>query len=372
MNIETKTVHAGSHADPASGAVIPPIVLSSTYQRGSDGSYESGYKYSRHNNPNRLAFEQCLCELEGGKAAAAFASGSAAAMGVFLALKPGDHIIAPAGMYHGVALQLRTIMSNWNLQTSFVNTTNLDEVKSAIKSNTRLIFIETPSNPMMDVTDIAGISEIAKKVGIKTLCDSTFGTPVLQQPFKFGIDLILHATTKYLGGHSDLIGGIIISREEDEFFTRIKEIQTLGGGVPSPFDCYLALRGIRTLALRMQKHSENAMAVAEFLESHPDVESVFYPGLKSNSGHSLAKSQMSAFGGMIAFKVKDGKEKAFKIASKVKIFTRATSLGGTESLIEHRASMEGANPVSPDNLLRLSIGLENANDLIEDLNFALK
>ncbi len=371
MRIETLAVHAGHRIDPATGAVTLPIYLSTTFEREPDGSYPQGYNYIRDNNPNREALEKCLSELEGGVAAAAFSSGSAATMSVFQALSPGDHVIAPLDAYSGTSSLLREIFAPWNLSVTFVDMTNPTEVQQAIQPNTKLIWVETPSNPMLKITDIGKIGAIAHQANALCVCDNTWATPIGQSPLKSGADLVIHSTTKYFGGHSDVMGGVAITKVEDDFFKRIKKIQTTGGAVASPFDCWLILRGIQTLPYRMRAHSENALKVATFLSEHPNVEVVYYPGLKEHPGHEIAASQMQLFGGMLSFQVKGGRERSFAVAAKVKIFTRATSLGGVESLIEHRASIEGHQTKTPENLLRVSVGLEHPEDLIEDLAQAL-
>lgn len=372
MRIETLAVHAGHHIDPATGAIAPPIHLSTTFERQADGNYPQGYNYIRDNNPNREALEKCLCELEQGVAAAAFSSGSAATMSVFQALSPEDHIIAPLDAYSGTSSLLQEIFTPWNLSVTFADLTNSAEVQQAIQSNTKLIWVETPSNPMLKITNIGKISAIAHQVNALCVCDNTWATPIGQSPLKNGADLVVHATTKYLGGHSDVMGGVAITKVEDDFFNRIRKIQKTGGAVASPFDCWLVLRGIQTLPYRMRAHSENALKVATFLSEHPKVEVVHYPGLKQHPGHEIAATQMQLFGGMLSFQVKGGGEMAFAVAAKVKIFTRATSLGGVESLIEHRASIEGSRTKTPENLLRVSVGLEHPDDLIEDLAQALE
>jgi len=371
MRNETLAVHAGRSIDPATGAVIPPIHLSTTFERETDGSYPHGYDYIRTNNPNRESLEKCLCELEGGVAAAAFSSGSAATMSVFQALSPGDHVIAPNDAYTGTSALLRNVLAPWGLEVTFVDMTNPTDVSQAIQPNTRLIWIETPSNPLLKITDIGKISAIAHQANALCVCDNTWATPIGQKPFNWDADLIVHSTTKYLGGHSDVLGGVVISRVEDDFFRRIKTIQTSGGAVASPFDCWLILRGIQTLPYRMRAHSENASKVATFLSDHPQVELVHYPGLKQHPAYEIAALQMPLFGGMLSFQVKGGREEAFALVAKVQLFTRATSLGGVESLIEHRASIEGPGTSTPDNLLRVSIGLEHPDDLIADLAQAL-
>jgi len=371
MRLETLAVHAAGEADPATGAVTPPIHLSTTFERAADGSYPRGYFYSRIANPNRDALEKCLAALEGGAAAAAFSSGSAATMTVFQALSPGDHVIAPTDVYHGTARLLREVLAPWGLDASFVDMTKPGQVAQAVRANTKLIWAESPSNPLLKITDIGRIAEIAHEAGALCACDNTWATPVLQRPFELGADLIVHATTKYLGGHGDVLGGAVIARAEDEFFQRMRKNQMLGGAVPSPFECWLVLRGVPTLPYRMRGHSENALKVATFLSGHPAVEAVHYPGLKQDPGYEVAARQMALPGGMLSFQVGGGRDKAFEVTAKVKVFTRATSLGGVESLIEHRASMEGPETRTPDNLLRLSVGLEHPDDLIEDLAQAL-
>jgi cystathionine gamma-synthase len=371
MRIETLAVHAGRAVDPATGAVTPPIHLSTTFAREADGSYPRGYSYARTNTPNREALETCLAALEGGTVAAAFSSGSAATMSLFQALHPGDHVIAPRDAYHGTARLLREVLGPWGLEASFVDMTDAAEVQGAVRANTRLIWVETPSNPLLKITDIARISGIAHEAGALCACDNTWATPVLQRPFELGGDLVMHATTKYLGGHSDVLGGALIAKLENDFFQQIRKIQRTGGAVPSPFECWLILRGIATLPARMRIHSESAMRVATFLSRHPGVAAVHYPGLREHPGYDIAARQMRLFGGMLSFQVEGGRDRAFDVAAKVTLFTRATSLGGTESLIEHRASMEGPETRTPDNLLRLSIGLEHPDDLLEDLAQAL-
>ncbi len=379
MRIETLAVHAGHAIDPATGAVSAPIYLSTTFERDVEGTYSRGFMYTRNNNPNREALEHGVSVLEGGEAAAAFGSGTAAAVALFQALAPGDHVLAHVDAYYGTSRLLREIFLRWGLQADFIDMSNLDEVKNALRPQTKLAWAETPSNPLLKIVDLAAVAEIVRGVNALCVCDNTWA-PVLQRPFELGSDLILHSTTKYFGGHCDVAGGIVIVKKDSEFFQRIRGIQYSGGAVPSPFDCWLILRGMRTLPWRMRAHSENAMKIAEFLAQHRKVARVHYPGLRSHPGHEIARRQMSIrstkaqdklFGGMLSFEVKDGRDAAMSVAAKTKIFTRATSLGGVESLIEHRASIEGAGTTSPEGLLRLSIGLENADDLIEDLDQAL-
>ncbi len=371
MRIETIAVHAGTRIDPGTGAVTPAIHPSTTFERDPDGTYPRGHLYARNSNPNRSALEECLAALEGGEAAAAFSSASAATSAVFQVLAPGDHVVAPTDAYHGTSRLLRETFNRWGLETTFVDMTDPGAVRAAIRANTKLVWVETPSNPLWKVTDIARIGELAHAAGACYVCDNTTATPVLQSPFKLGADVIVHATTKYLGGHSDVLGGAVATKARDALFDRIRAIQASGGAVPSPFDCWLVLRGIRTLPYRVRAHSENALKVATFLARHPRVEAVHYPGLPTHPGHETARRQMSAFGGMVSVQVKGNAARAMAVAAGVRVFTRATSFGGTESLIEHRASIEGAGTRTPENLLRLSIGLENAEDLIEDLDQVL-
>jgi cystathionine gamma-synthase len=379
MKIETLAVHAGHTVDPTTGAVSLPIHLSTTFERDAGGTYSRGFMYARNNNPNRQALEQGISALEGGSGAAAFASGTGASMSIFQALSPGDHVLAHVDAYYGTTRLLREIFLRWKLDVSFVDMSDLQAVKKALRPKTKLAWMETPSNPLLKIVDLAAVAQTVHEAGGICVCDNTWA-PVLQRPFDLGADLILHSTTKYFGGHCDVLGGIVVANVENEFFQRIRSIQYEGGAVPSPFDCWLVLRGMRTLPWRMRAHSENAMKVADFLARHKKVAHVHYPGLRSHPGHEIAAKQMSIrsanaqdklFGGMLSFEVKDGRDAAMSVAAKTKIFTRATSLGGVESLIEHRASIEGAGTTSPEGLLRLSIGLENADDLIEDLDQAL-
>jgi cystathionine gamma-synthase len=370
MKIETLAVHAGHTVDPATGAVSLPIHLSTTFERDAEGTYSRGFMYTRNNNPNRQALEQGISAVEGGAAAAAFASGMGASMSIFQALAPGDHVLAHVDAYYGTSRLLREIFQRWGLDVSFVDMSDLHAAEKALRPNTKLAWMETPSNPLLKIVDLAAVAKIVHAAGAICVCDNTWA-PTLQRPFDLGADLVLHSTTKYFGGHCDVLGGIVVSKVEDDFFQRIRSIQYEGGAVPSPFDCWLILRGMRTLPWRMRGHSENAMRAADFLSGHRKVSRVHYPGLKLHPGHEIAAKQMSTFGGMLSFEVKDGRDAAMSVAAKTKIITRATSLGGVESLIEHRASIEGAGTTSPEGLLRLSIGLENADDLIEDLDQAL-
>ena len=371
MKIETLAVHAGLEVDPTTRALTPPIHLSTTFERDPDGSFSGGYIYSRSANPNRGALESCLAALEAGSAAAAFASGSAATAAVFQALRPGDHVVAPLDAYYGTTKLLREVFADWGLTSSFVDMSDLAAVRAAVRPGTRLVWVETPSNPLLKVTDIAAVAEIAHAAGAWLACDNTLATPVITRPLDLGADLVVHATTKYLGGHSDVLGGAVIARADDELFGRVRLVQTTAGAVAAPFDCWLVLRGVRTLPWRMRAHSDSALAVARFLSEHPNVEAVHYPALPNHSGHELAARQMALSGGMLSFEVRGGRDAAFAAAARLQLITRATSLGGTESLIEHRQSIEGPASTTPAGLLRLSVGLEHSDDLIADLRQAL-
>jgi cystathionine gamma-synthase len=367
VKVETIAIQAGRNSDDQMGAVMPPIHTSSTYHRGNN----AGLVYSRLDNPNRQSLETCLTELEGGNESIAFASGMAAVNAVFHAQSSGDHMILPDDIYFGVRDLSTDIFARWGLEYSLVDMTDLDAVRANIRPNTSLIWAETPSNPMLKITDIAAIAEIAKQAGLIFGVDGTWATPILQHPLELGADLVVHSSTKYLGGHSDLIGGIVVMAAPSEFSERIRQIQGIGGAVPSPFDSWLLLRGIRTLPYRMRGHCSNARAIAEYLSEHPKVHTVHYPGLESHPGHEIAKSQMMDYGGMLSIQVTGGAPKAASIATGTRLFTEATSLGGVESLIEHRAKVEGPGTLTPDDLLRISVGLEHADDLIEDLSLAL-
>ena len=370
MKIETIAIHAGNHTDGSSGAVISPIVLSTTFERAADGTYPGGYIYSRAANPNRTLLENVLAKLESGADAAAFATGNAAGMAVFQSLSPGTHILAPDDMYHGLRNQLKNLFAGI-LEFDFIDINDADSLQQHILPNTGLIWIETPSNPLLKVTDIKAVSAIARKNKIKVVCDNTFATPVCQQPLALGADLVMHSCTKYFGGHSDLTGGILITAVKDDWWLKIKQVQEIGGAVPSPMDCYLLTRSIKTLPYRMYGHVNNAQLLTAYLTSHPKVEEVLYPGLSSHPQHYIAKTQMKSFGGMLSFCLKDGPEEAKRVINSLKLFTQATSLGGVESLIEHRASVESPDTKTPFNLLRVSVGLEHIDDLIDDMEQAL-
>jgi cystathionine gamma-synthase len=371
MKIETKAVHAG-HLNESSRDVTAAIHLSTTFEKAADGSLPGGHLYSRPSNPNRDALERALATMEDGAAALAFSSGSAATLGVLHALAPGDHVILGIDVFYGTLVLLKSLMSNWGLTYSQVNMQDLGAVEQAVMAKTRLIWVETPSNPLLSVSDIAAIVAVARKSGLLVACDNTLATSMNQRPLQLGADISMHSVTKYISGHSDVLGGALIFREAGACFEKIHAIQREGGSVPSPFEAWLTLRGMQTFPYRMRAHSGNAQKVAEFLSKHPKIEAVHYPGLPTHPGHKMAARQMSAFGGLLSMQVKGSQAEAFKVCAAVRVFTHATSLGGTHSFIEHRKSVEGENSRSPENLLRLSVGLEHPDDLIEDLEQALR
>lgn len=370
MKIETIAIHEGNKTGSSDKAVIQPITLSTTFERGLDGAYPGGHIYTRASNPNRSSLENVVAKLEGGADAAAFSSGNAAGSAVFQALEPGSHVLAPEDMYHGLRNLLKQVYAGI-LEVDFVDMADVQAVASSVKDNTRLIWIETPSNPLLRISDIREICKIARKHNIVVCCDNTFATPVFQRPLELGADIVMHSSTKYMGGHSDVLGGVLVAKETDAFWQKIRDVQSLSGAVPSPFDCYMIVRGIKTLPYRMRGHADNARKIAAFLSSHPAVSHVFYPGLAGHEMHEVAAAQMSDFGGMMSFTIKGTGAQALEMAGNLRVFTQATSLGGVESLVEHRASVEGPGTRTPENLLRLSVGLENIEDLIGDLDQAL-
>lgn len=366
--LETLAVHAGYAGDAGVGAVSPPIVLSTTFERQPDGEF-GPYIYTRANNPNREAAERKLAALEGGAEAMAFSSGQTATMAAFQAiLSPGSHLIIPDDCYHGTRALLEDVFQRWNVTHTEVDSADLPAMEAAIRPNTRLIWLETPSNPQLKIADIAATVALARRHELLVGCDNTWATPYFQRPFELGVDLVMHSVTKYFSGHSDLLGGCLVLREESELSARIRDYQHAGGAVLSPFDSWLLFRSMATFPLRMPVHAANAHAIARFLDGHPLIERVFYPGLPSHPNHAVAARQMkNGFGGMLSVLVKGGKEEAMRFAGSLRLFRHATSLGGVESLIEHRRTSEGNHPKSPDNLLRLSIGIEHIDDLLADL-----
>ncbi|MEM7734515.1 MAG: PLP-dependent transferase [Deinococcota bacterium] len=369
--LETLAIHAGKQVDPATGAVVPPIHLTTTFERKLDGSYPDGYVYTRADNPNRRALEECLRVLEGGAACAAFSSGSAAAAALLRSFAPGDTVLVCSDLYHGVRNILINILQPWGLKPVFVDMTDMKAVEQAWTDSVKLLWLETPTNPMLNIYDISALADMAHAKGAQVAVDGTWTTPIVQRPLELGADFVMHATTKYLAGHSDVLGGAIIAKAESETFEQVRYIQQLEGAVPSPFDCFLVSRGISTLPYRMRAHSDNAMKVAKFLDDHPNVHTVHYPGLEHHPGHGIANKQMAMMGGMMSIQVSGGVEAATNVMNRVKLFHRATSLGGVESLLEHRRSVEGDLSTTPDDLLRVSIGLEHPDDLINDLAQAL-
>ena len=372
MKKETIAVHGSHLKDETAGAIAAPVFLTTTFERALDGTYPKGHMYSRNSNPNRIALEKGLAALEGASRGFAFGSGLAAVNAIFQCLKSGDHILMPEVGYYASYKLAEEILGPWGLEVSQVDMTDLAKVEKAIQKNTQLIWAETPANPMLSITDIKGLASIAQKHKLKLGVDNTLGTPVLQNPIAHGADIVMHATTKYIGGHSDIMGGAVLLKEDDEWAKRIERVQILMGATPNPLDCYLLARGLKTLPLRMREHSANALELAKRLEKHPKVEKVHYPGLESHPQHALAKAQMpQGFSGMIALQVKTGETGTREMAGKLQIFQQATSLGGVESLVEHRKSIEGPQSTTPGNLLRFSIGLEHVDDLWADLEQAL-
>lgn len=370
MKPETTAIHALNNTQSVTGDVTMPISLSTTFLRDEDGGYPGGYMYSRVSNPNRSALEQVISALELGAETCAFSSGNTAGMSIFQALKPGSHIIAPDDMYWGFKKQLQSIFGD-TLSFDFVDLTDLSNIEELINPSTVMVWAETPSNPLLKITDIKALAKICKKHKLIFAVDNTFSSPILQNPIALGADIVMHSTTKYIGGHSDVLGGSLTTATVTPFWDKIRNVQQIGGAVPSPFDCFLLLRSIKTLAYRMKGHCENALKLAQYLESHPEIEAVYYPGLASHPQHEIAKKQMKDFGGMLSVLVKGGAENAKRIVNSVRLFAQATSLGGVESLIEHRASVEGPDTKTPQNLIRVSVGLEHIDDLIADFEQAL-
>ncbi len=372
--VETRVVHAGQEPDPATGAVVPPISLASTFAQDAVGA-DRGYEYARSANPTRAALETCIADLEGAAHGVAFASGMAAEDAVLRAtLHPGDHVIIPADAYGGTYRLIARVYDPSGVTSSVLDLTDLDALAAGWRDETKLVWVETPTNPLLTVVDIAAVAAFAHERGALVVVDNTFATPYLQQPLALGADVVVHSSTKYLGGHSDVVGGLL-AVDDDELAERIAFVQNAAGAVPGPFDCYLVLRGVRTLAVRMDRHCENARAVAALLAEHPAVSRVLYPGLPSHPGHDIARRQMRDFGGMVSFLVAAGEDAALKVVASTRLFTLAESLGAVESLIEHPARMTHASaagtPLACDpTLVRLSVGIERAEDLVADLRQA--
>ncbi|MEV0434056.1 cystathionine gamma-synthase [Nocardia sp. GTS18] len=376
LGFSTRAVHAGYEPDPQTGAVNVPIYASSTFAQDGVGGMRGGYEYARTGNPTRTALEANLAALESGSYGRAFASGMAATDCALRAvLRPGDHIVIPDDAYGGTFRLIDKVFSQWGIEHSPAHIANLDEVRAAIRPNTKLVWIETPTNPLLSIGDIPALADIAHAAGAKLVVDNTFATPYLQQPLLLGADIVVHSTTKYLGGHSDVVGGALITNDQ-ELDKAFAFLQNGAGAVPGPFDAFLTLRGIKTLAVRMEKHCDNAEVIAEFLSNHPAISKVIYPGMPTHPGYEVAQKQMRRSGGMISVRLAGGREAALKFCSRTTIFTLAESLGGIESLIEHpgamtHASTEGSALEVPADLVRLSVGIEDISDLLADIEQAL-
>jgi cystathionine gamma-synthase len=370
--LNTLCVHAAHAPDAAVGSIAEPIYLSTTFERGADGNYPHGYRYSREGTPNRTALEACVAALEGGAGALAFASGLAANMAVLDLLGAGERLVAPGEAYYGSVKQFRDVSRQRGASLELADLRDPAAIRAAVAGGARLLWIETPTNPLLNVTDLETATAIGHDAGALVVCDNTFATPVCQRPFSFGVDLVVHSATKYLGGHSDVLSGVVVVREDRELLERLRAWQRTAGSPLAPFDSWLLRRSISTLGLRVRAQCDGALRVAEFLEAHPAVERVFYPGLASHPAHSLAAAQMhGGFGAVLSVCIAGGAQAALRAAGRTRIFTRATSLGGVESLIEHRASIEGPGSRTPQNLLRLSVGIEEPEDLVADLAQAL-
>ncbi len=378
MRFETLAIHAGERPDKTFGAISVPIYQTSTFAFEDVGKTR-GYDYSRTANPTRKVLEDTIAQLEGGKAGFAFATGMAAEATVIHLLKAGDHVVSGDDVYGGTYRLFQNVMCDFGLEFTFLRMNSREAIERAIQPNTKMVWIETPSNPLLNIVDIEMVAEVAKKRGILTVIDNTFATPYFLRPIGYGIDLVVHSTTKYLNGHCDVVGGAVVT-STDELTQRVQFLLNAMGTCASPFDCWLVLRGIATLPVRMKKHEENAMAVANFLKKHPKVKRVFYPGLNSHPGHDIAKKQMKGFGGVVSFEIKGGIENVNTFLKRLEVFSLAESLGGVASLAEHPATMSHAS-MPPDyrakigisdDLIRLSVGLENIDDLTDDLAQALK
>ncbi|HEX6195698.1 MAG TPA: cystathionine gamma-synthase [Jiangellaceae bacterium] len=375
-DFETLAIHTGQEPDPATGAVVPPIYATSTYAQDGVGGLRAGYEYSRTGNPTRAALEQCLAALEGGRRGFAFASGMAAEDTLLrTVLSPGDHIVIPDDAYGGTFRLVSKVIERWGVAWTAAAVTDPGAVRAAIRPETKLIWIETPTNPLLGIADIAALGVIAHEAGALLVVDNTFATPYLQQPLTLGADVVVHSTTKYCGGHSDVVGGAVVVRDA-ELAERIAFHQNSMGAVAGPFDAWLVQRGLKTLAVRMDRHCDNAERIVGLLTEHPRVTQVLYPGLESHPGHEVAAKQMRRFGGMISFRVDGGEDAALRVCNRAQIFTLGESLGGVESLIEHpgrmtHASAAGSALEVPDDLVRLSVGIESADDLLADLRHAL-
>ncbi|WP_334150124.1 cystathionine gamma-synthase [Microbacterium sp.] len=372
----TRAIHAGQAPDPITGAIIPPIYQASTHVQDGIGGFRDGYEYNRAGNPTRSSLQTQIAALEGGTDALSFASGLAAEDALLRGiLKPGDHVLLGNDAYGGTYRLLTKVLAPWGVETTTVELGDLDAIRDAIRPTTKIVWLETPSNPLLKVVDIAVIAEIAHTAGAIVVVDNTFASPALQQPLSLGADLVVHSTTKYLGGHSDVLGGAVVFRD-DRFYDQVKFQQFAVGAVSAPLDAWLTTRGIKTLAIRMRQHSENAQAIAEWAAARPEFENVFYPGLASHAGHEIAAKQMSGFGGMLSFALVGGADAARAFAESTELFQLAESLGGVESLIGYppdmtHASVRGTPLAVPENIVRLSVGIEDVSDLLADLEQGL-
>jgi cystathionine gamma-synthase len=372
----TKAIHAGQEPDPTTGAVIPPIHPSSTYAQDGVGGTRSGYEYSRSANPTRTALQECLAALEGGRHAVAFGSGMGATDVLLrVLLSPGDHIVIPHDAYGGTFRLVDKVLGPWGIAYTPVDLADVGALRAALRPDTRAIWCETPTNPLLGIADIAAVADVAREAQARLVVDNTFASPYLQAPLALGADVVLHSTTKYIGGHSDVVGGALVT-SDDALAERLLFTQNAVGSVPSPFDAWLTLRGVKTLAVRMERHSDNAERVVAFLTGHPAVAEVYYPGLPEHPGHEAAAKQMRRFGGMVSIRLRGGREAALRVCAATEVFTLAESLGGVESLIEHpgqmtHMSVAGSALQVPDDLVRLSVGIEDVEDLVEDLRNAL-
>jgi cystathionine beta-lyase/cystathionine gamma-synthase len=378
MEFSTKAIHAGQGADPTTGAVITPIYQTSTYRQEGIGKHK-GYEYSRTGNPTREAFETCMAALEGGNHGLAFGSGLAAEHAIISTLKPGDHVVAMGDMYGGTFRLFEQVFKPLGIEFTYVEG-SVQSFHEAITEQTRFFWVESPTNPMVQIADISAISEVAEKNNVLVVVDNTFASPYLQQPLSLGAHIVVHSTTKYIGGHSDVVGGAVVLNDS-VMFEKIKFAQKAIGAIPGPFDCWLALRGLKTLSLRMEKHCSNALKVAIFLQKHPSCEAVFYPGLETHKGHTLAKKQMKGFGGIVTFRLKNANKNSInRFFETLKLFSLGESLGGVESLVCYPPTMthgslsenERTTAGITDNLIRLSVGIEDVSDLIEDLENAIE
>lgn len=373
----TLAIHAGQDPDPVTGAVMTPIFQNSTYFQESPGKHK-GYDYSRTDNPTRTAYQACVAALEGGKHALAFSSGMAATDSIIHLMKPGDHVIICDDVYGGTFRIFDKVFKKMGIEFTFVDFNDLRKTEATFKSNTKMMWMESPTNPLLKILDIAALTTLAKQKGALSVVDNTFMSPYFQKPLRLGADIVVHSVTKYMNGHSDVVGGVLIT-DSDSLYEQLKFLQNAIGAVPGPMDCFLVMRGLKTLHVRMERHAQNAVEIARFLEKHPKVERVIYPGLESHPHHAVAKKQMSGFGGMITFLIRGGLPEARAFLEKVRIFTLAESLGGVESLIEHPALMTHASiPAESrkaigihDNLIRISVGIEDLMDLRMDLERAL-